>query len=225
MKIENLIKLGGSVTENRSVKELKELGKSIYKNFQSSKNFVIVPGGGVFADFVRKTQDVYGIDDESVHWMAIQAMDQNALLLRNFIPNSYLIDFNTSDFPKKVSNDKLPILNVLQYMRLESTLDKSWDTTSDAIAAEIACQLEVKRLIFVKDIDGVFVKDKFRKEITLDELEQLESSPIDKITPRILLNQNLKVYIVNGLYPKRINELIKEKEDTIATEIICKKVA
>ena len=53
MVIDTVLKIGGSVTENRSINELKELGEIIYEAFQISNNFVIVPGGGIFAMLLK----------------------------------------------------------------------------------------------------------------------------------------------------------------------------
>jgi len=219
MKIDTIIKLGGSITERGTLKQIIQLGKTLSSLFDHRQDFAIVPGGGLFAEFVRETQEKYGLDDEQAHWMAIQAMEQHATLLMKFIPNSYLHDFSSKEFDS-LTFDKLPILRVMKYMRTESDLEKTWNSTSDAIATEIALKIKAKKIVFLKDIDGIVAKDKLVKKITIQELLELKTCPLDNNTPRILLKKNIKAYVINGLIHERIENLLEGKE-IIGTEIVC----
>lgn len=219
MKINTIIKFGGSITERGTLKQIMELGKTLSLQFDRRQDFVIVPGGGLFAEFVRETQEKYNLDDEQAHWMAIQAMEQHASFLQKFMPNSNLYDFSSKDFESLIF-DKLPILRVMKYMRTESVLEKTWNSTSDAIATEIAVKIKAEKLVFLKDIDGINVENKLVKKITVQELLELKTSPLDNITPTILQRNNIKAYIINGLIHDRIENLLEGKE-FIGTEIIC----
>ncbi|TET29049.1 MAG: hypothetical protein E3J70_08105 [Candidatus Heimdallarchaeota archaeon] len=219
MKINTIIKFGGSITERGTLKQIVQLGKTLSSLFDRKQNFAIIPGGGLFAEFVRETQEKYSLDDEQAHWMAIQAMEQHASLLLKFMPNSILHDFASKDFEALIF-DELPILRVMKYMRTESDLEKTWNSTSDAIATEIALKIKAEKIVFLKDIDGVIVKDKLVKKITIQELLELKTSPLDNNTPKILQRKNIKAYIINGLIHYRIENLLEGKE-FIGTEIIC----
>lgn len=219
MKIDTIIKFGGSITERGTLKQIVQLGKTLSSLFDRRQNFAIIPGGGLFAEFVRETQEKYSLDDEQAHWMAIQAMEQHASLLLKFMPNSILHDFASKDFEALIF-DELPILRVMKYMRTESDLEKTWDSTSDAIATEIALKIKAEKIVFLKDIDGVIVKVKLVKKITIQELLELKTSPLDNNTPKILHRKNIKAYIINGLIHDRIENLLEGKE-FIGTEIIC----
>jgi aspartokinase-like uncharacterized kinase len=218
MKIDTIIKLGGSITERGTLKQIIQLGKTLSAKFDIKRDFAIVPGGGFFAEFVRETQKKYALDDEQAHWMAIQAMEQHASLLLKFIPNSRLHDFSVMEFSSLVF-DNLPILRIMKYMKTESDLEKNWNSTSDAIAAEIAMKIQAKRIVFLKDIDGVIAKNRLVKKITIQELQKLKTSPLDENTPKILLKNNIRVFILNGLIHDRIENLLEGKE-FIGTEII-----
>ncbi|MHA1586567.1 MAG: hypothetical protein ACTSUW_04440, partial [Candidatus Heimdallarchaeota archaeon] len=78
MKIDTIIKFGGSITERGTLKQIVLLGKTLSTLFDCKQNFALIPGGGFFAEFVRETQEKYDLDDEQAHWMAIQAMEQHA---------------------------------------------------------------------------------------------------------------------------------------------------
>lgn len=219
MKIDTIIKFGGSITERGTLKQIVHLGKTLSSLFDRKQNFAVIPGGGLFAEFVRETQEKYKLDDEQAHWMAIQAMEQHASLLLKFIPNSNLHDFSSKDFESLIL-DKLPILRVMKYMRTESDLEKTWNSTSDAIATEIAVKIKAKKIVFLKDIDGIIAKEKLVKKITIQELLELKKSPLDNNTPKILQRKNIKAYVINGLIHDRIENLLEGKE-FIGTEIIC----
>ncbi|NPE07921.1 MAG: hypothetical protein GNW80_06550 [Asgard group archaeon] len=219
MKINTIIKFGGSITERGTLKQIVQLGKTLSSLFDCKEDFAIVPGGGLFTEFVRETQEKYDLDDEQAHWMAIQAMEQHASFLMKFIPNSNLHDFSSKDF-NVLTFENLPIFRVMKYMRTESGLEKTWNSTSDAIATEIAIKIMAEKLVFLKDIDGIIVKDKLVKKITVQELLELKTSPLDNITPTILQRKNIKAYIINGLIHDRIENLLEGKE-FIGTEIIC----
>src|SRR5215510_3527159 len=49
---------------------------------------VVVPGGGSFADEVRRTDRRVRLGDSAAHWMAILAMDQYAYLLARLAPGA-----------------------------------------------------------------------------------------------------------------------------------------
>ncbi|MHA1532668.1 MAG: hypothetical protein ACTSR6_11795, partial [Candidatus Heimdallarchaeota archaeon] len=79
---------------------------------------------------------------------------------------------------------------------------------------------KAEKLVSLKDIDGIIVKDKLVKKIAIQELLELKISPLDNNTPKILQRKNIKAYIINGLIRDRIENLLEGKE-FIGTEIIC----
>ncbi len=171
--ITQVVKFGGSLTEKGTIKQISTLGKAIKEAFDENPSFFIVPGGGIFAEDIRIAQQRYGFDDETAHWLAINAMDQHALILHYFIPNSILMDYSELTTLSKKKEQKLsniPILTVSNFMKTISQLKHSWDTTSDAITAEIAANLHISKIIFLKDIDGVIIDDNLIPVITANDL-------------------------------------------------------
>jgi len=215
-----VVKIGGSITEKCSEKHLLELGNMLSKLFKKLKNFVIVPGGAFFVELIRETYKKYNIDEETAHWMAIHAVEQNALFLKKFIPNSDIIKLkNLTSKNFKIS--KLPIVSVLDFTQKYSKLEHTWNSTSDAIASEIAIYLKAKKIIFVKDIEGINVNEILKEKIPINELNQLKTSPIDRNTPKLLTGKKIKAFIVNGFYLERLNDLLLEKENVKAIEFLC----
>lgn len=220
---EYVIKFGGSITENGSIQQIESIGKILAEIYSVKKNFVIVPGGGSFAEEVRKMQNKFHFNDEQAHWMAIYAMEQHALLLQHFIPNSKLIQFSSKQFSDKMNEfqgTQVPIFNVVDFMKNESKLSHDWNSSSDAIASEIASKLNIRKIIFIKDVDGLFIDNLLVEEITLEDLVLLDNSPIDKTAPIILKSNLIKATIINGFYPERIKDLLMFKKEIIGTKIV-----
>ncbi len=111
-----------------------------------SGQILLVPGGGVFADQVRASQQQWHFDDTTAHRMAILAMQQMALLISAFRPEFALLDDLTAI--KKMPRIAIWSPNLTELDR--SDVGASWDITSDSLAAWLAGQLKADELIVVK---------------------------------------------------------------------------
>ncbi|NHK30317.1 MAG: hypothetical protein FK730_03125 [Asgard group archaeon] len=207
-QFDTLIKVGGSISEKDSFEQLRILGQTLNEIYLQHKDIIILGGGGIFAETIRQLQKEMHFSDETAHWMAIYGMEQYALILKEIIPQSHLIDvFQLEKQQKEMEN--LPILKISNFMKKTSNLEHTWNATSDAIACEVAFYLNLKKIIFVKDVDGIFVENKIVSEITVNQLIKLNSSPLDPLTPNLLKRMNLEAYVINGFHPKRIEDCLK----------------
>jgi aspartokinase-like uncharacterized kinase len=110
---------------------------------------VVVPGGGRFADAVRRADRRFRLGDSSAHWMAILAMDQYGHLLADLAPAARLVRSR-----RELAPGRLNVLAPSAWLRRADPLPHSWDVTSDSIAAWFARTLRVRRLVLVKHEDG-----------------------------------------------------------------------
>lgn len=219
--MEAVLKVGGSLAEDpNSLTNLCQELTLLAKNH----SIFIVPGGGKFADAIRKLEETYSLSDMVAHKMAILAMDQYGLFLSDITPDS-----NVSYLLEEISNimnGKLPIFLPSQLMLREDSLEKSWDVTSDTIAAYIAGKVNAQKLVLVTDVDGIFFEDpkknsdtKLVEELSAKELQGWNKrTSVDKILPKMLLRTKIDCYVVNGNYPKRIRSIL-EKKPTICTHV------
>jgi aspartokinase-like uncharacterized kinase len=219
--MEAVLKVGGSLTENPA--SLTSLCQQLSVLAETHK-IAVVPGGGEFADTVRKFDEKYTLSDAVAHKMAILAMDQYGFFLSDITPESYV-----SYSLKEISNSAtgtLPILLPSKLMFREDPLKHSWDVTSDTIAAYIAQLLHAEKLILVTDVDGIFSEDP-KKTLDTKLVEEMSAekllgwnrrTSVDNTLPKMLLKANLDCYVVNGGYPERI-KLILENKKTVCTHI------
>ncbi|HSI45031.1 MAG TPA: hypothetical protein VK950_02540 [Methylophilus sp.] len=155
-----VIKLGGSVTHHDSLLKWLEL----VVRWGDGK-VIIVPGGGVYADAVRQFQQIRAglpdghISDLHAHTLAIYAMDQMARSLVAMLPELALAR-NPLEIAERGWQHRglvwLPSEMALNpELWGDTALPENWETTSDSLAAWLACQLEASHLILVKSDDRV----------------------------------------------------------------------
>jgi aspartokinase-like uncharacterized kinase len=137
------------------------------EQYSANRGGVIVAGGGVFADQVRRLQYDWQFDDRSAHAMAILAMQQMALLLQGLRPQFKLAE-RVADIPGISKTDAITLwLPALTELDADG-VPASWDITSDSLSAWLANKLSADELIVLK----AAVVDKS------DSVEKLVSSKI-----------------------------------------------
>ena len=106
---------------------------------------IVVPGGGEFADVVRKIDKRFNLSaqcftsdgdfrDGSIWFFAFR------------FDNGFLRVNQLENVQKILDLDKLPIFLPSNFMLNNDPLENSWDVTSDSIAAYIASQLHIRKL-------------------------------------------------------------------------------
>jgi hypothetical protein len=167
-----VVKLGGSL-HNRIPDLVPVL-------LASRRPLFIVPGGGTFADEVRK----YRVDDDSAHWMAIASMD----LYGWFIASQGIMATALLRVPDN------PVV-FLPYcsMRQLDPLPHSWEVTSDSIAAWVADMLGLD-LLLLKSVDGILQNGSLIKQVKIP----VKTEAVDPFFIPFVLEKKLKATIING---------------------------
>jgi 5-(aminomethyl)-3-furanmethanol phosphate kinase len=207
--IQNVLKIGGSLGRSQALGALcKEVGR-----LGSQHNLLVVPGGGEFADVVRDCYRRFQLNEITAHRMALLAMDQYGCLLGDLIPDSILVSDLLS--ARTVAKEgRIPILLPATLIIQADPLPHSWQVTSDSIAAWTASLVNASRLILLKVVDGLFTAPSLKSTQVelISEIDQKElaSYPggVDEYLSSLLATVNLETWIINGLYPSRLVELI-----------------
>lgn len=193
-----VVKIGGSVAEyaGRVIHDLKKTGKDI----------LIVPGGWIFADVVRRLE----VDDERAHWMAILGMNIYGTYL-----SRYARTIEPEDF--QFSFEGVRILLPYILMKKYDELPHSWDVTSDSIAIWIAEKIDAEEVVKVTDVDGIYINGKLVDLIKAEELEG--ETCLDAYAPKLLRNYGRDMFICNGLAEGRVKDYIMRGE-ALGTKVI-----
>lgn len=187
-----VLKLGGSLLSSTTLTKFLELAVN-----EGKGQVVIVPGGGVFADQVRLTQQQWQYNDRTAHYMAILAMQQMALLFKGLCPELSVVN-KVSEILSKMQQ------NVVIWSPLADELDAagipaSWDITSDTLAAWLSVQLAIDHLILVKST------------------ERAENSSMDQLSAFGIIDASFADYVRNQALT--IDCISHQQISTLATRL------
>jgi len=147
MKPDIVVKVGGSLYD------LPDLGARLAAWLAELKtaNVVLVPGGGRAADLVRACDRQHNLGEEASHWLALRALTFNAHYLASLLPGSCVIE-NL----EKTDKTSIPILDMhasaTMVERRPDRFPRTWDVTSDSLAAQVAIVGKASELILLKSV-------------------------------------------------------------------------
>jgi dihydroneopterin aldolase len=116
---------------------------------EAAGEFVLVAGGGPFADAVRMAQPKIGFDDVAAHHMALLAMEQFGRALASLNPALVLAD-SLAAIRRVLRARKVPVWSPTRMVLAERDIPASWDVTADSLAAWLAIRIGAKRLLMIK---------------------------------------------------------------------------
>jgi 5-(aminomethyl)-3-furanmethanol phosphate kinase len=111
--------------------------------------FVVVPGGGGFADAVRAAQHRHGFSDHAAHRMALLAMEQYALQLLDLAPALCPAE-SEAEIAASLAADRVALWFPHRMAAADPAIAESWDVAADSLAAWLARRLGARRLVLVK---------------------------------------------------------------------------
>ncbi|MDD1725812.1 MAG: amino acid kinase [Euryarchaeota archaeon] len=176
---------------------------------EAQLDVLVVPGGGPFAETVRRYSD--RINATAAHWMAILAMNQYAFYLA--APGASLVE------DTRALQGGISILLPFKILYESDPLPHSWNATSDSVAGWIAHHLNAN-IVIATDVDGIILGKKLVTRVEAPEL--MEETCVDAFLPKLLNMYNLDCTIVNGQHFQRVIDAIQGR-DTIGTTIIGRK--
>ncbi len=213
----SIVKVGGSIAVQP--KKLRYLCKKL-EALSKENLLIVVPGGGEFADTVRKLDNRFHLSKAASHKMAILGMDQYGLLLADLIPNSTIAK-GLDEATKALKSGKIPVFLPSNMFFTTNPLENSWDVTSDSIALHIASQLDATRVLLITNVDGVCTSDpkqnksfKLIEKISSGELLAInQRTSVDKNLAKMISQMPIDCFVVNGLFPNRIEAVLKKQKD------------
>jgi len=151
-----VVKVGGSLGRRR--RGLAPIMRALAA-VARGRRVLVVPGGGAFADLVRREMKRHGLSEARAHAMALLAMDQYGLVLAAQTPGARPV--TTLAAARRAAADGcLPILLAARLVgeadgRGGARIERSFRMTSDAIAAWVAARVGARRLALLKSVRGL----------------------------------------------------------------------
>lgn len=143
-----VIKVGGSLFNMPDLKN-RVLDWSEAIADESSIN-VWVCGGGAMVDEVRNWQSRHGLDDETAHRISIGLMSQTAELFQSLFINWPLVGDVSQINSVDVKLTPNIVFDCRQWALNNISLKRSWETTSDTIALQLATESGASHLYLLK---------------------------------------------------------------------------
>jgi aspartokinase-like uncharacterized kinase len=174
-----VVKVGGSFCR---YKRLRELAMSLA---QAGGRAVIVPGGGPFADSVRREQVRLGCGDAAAHRMALLAMAQFGTALAD-LSDGLAAAASLPALREALGSRRAPVWLPLHLLDGDPNIAETWEMTSDSLAAWLAVQLGADRLLFVK-------RGRQRRTAALADL--VGKGVLDPLVPSYLARSGMAAYL------------------------------
>jgi aspartokinase-like uncharacterized kinase len=176
---------------------------------QARRRFlVVVPGGGAFADEVRRADRRFALGDSAAHWMAILAMEQYGHLLADLAPGAVVAH------RRDLAPGRLNVLAPAEWLRGADPLPHSWDVTSDSIAAWVAHALGARRLLLVKHADAFIGPARGPRPMAPPVRRRVLAGLSGIVDPYFAraLDPAIACWLARGDSPRRIERLLETGE-------------
>jgi aspartokinase-like uncharacterized kinase len=173
-----VVKLGGSYARFAGLLDL------LSQLQEGAGRTVVVPGGGPFADCIRREQARLKFNDRAAHRMALLAMAQFGYALAGLstaLPPAGSIEMLRG----RMAEGKVPVWLPLELLDGRPDIPEEWSLTSDSLAAWLAERLSAQRLIFVKRVAP--------RSAALSSL--VASGVLDPLVPSFLARSSIEAWI------------------------------
>jgi 5-(aminomethyl)-3-furanmethanol phosphate kinase len=138
-----VLKLGGSLEETGRIAD-------ILTQIQTAKRpLILVPGGGPFADEVRRAQSTQNLSNEAAHRFALLAMHRMAELWIARAPRLTPAE-TIPEIRRALAAHRIPIWLPFRLAANDAFIPRDWSITSDGLAARLAERIGQAQVVLVK---------------------------------------------------------------------------
>jgi aspartokinase-like uncharacterized kinase len=182
-----VVKIGGSLLGSPELARWLEL----FVKFSDGK-VIIVPGGGLFADAVRKAQAQSNINDAVAHKLAVLAMDQFGLLLAGM--NRGLATASSElEIAERTWQHRGIVWLPSKMVLADDSIPQNWQVTSDSLSAWLANKIGAEQLILVKSRQ----LPAYELSCSMPLQKLVEDELIDRQFIDFATGQNYKIWALN----------------------------
>jgi len=143
-----VVKVGGSLFD---LPDMKSRLQNWLTEHDDMPN-VLIAGGGKPVEAIRDFQSAHGIDDSEAHWLSIKMMSATAAMIGSLLPESIVTDDQS-----RLTKQPVTVFDSHSWLKdkyeTDSSLEESWNITSDSIAALVALEFDAQELVLLKSTD------------------------------------------------------------------------
>lgn len=208
-RIKHVVKFGGSLLS------LKDRCRSTIETLVSLANnnhrILVIPGGGPTDKTIEAIDKWANLHPDTHHTACALAQDQTGLILSD---PSFSKQVRACTDLESVSialeESLLAILLPSKIIFALNPFERSWEITSDSMAAWFAWLVRCNEVIVLTDVDGIYRDgainnaNAFIPELTAFELSSMGHTSVDACFAPFILQNNINAWILNGAFPERI---------------------
>lgn len=203
--IDAVVKFGGSLLDDEV--SCRAAISSLVSASDKGYRILVVPGGGPTDNTIEKLDKVYQFASDTHHKACARAQDQTGIIICDNSFSSSLVaceDFEC--VASALDSKKVAVILPSKIIFTMNPFEKTWDITSDAMAAWFAWVANAKKVIIFKSVDGVFEKNNLSNEnfgklierISAKELVNMGSNAVDACVAPFLANKRMNCCIIKG---------------------------
>lgn len=191
-----VVKIGGGLLREQGLSGLRR-GCSEAAEMATRRPVLVVPGGGPFADVVRAVDARVGLSDGVAHALALRAMDQLGVLLRDLMLAEPLTSL--------VAPCGLAVVLAAPAFGERVEVPESWAVTSDSLAVLAAAAVGAEEAVLLKPVAGVLARwpsdEPPLPALTAAELQALQARgggrAVDAYLPEAVRRTGVSVVVRN----------------------------
>ena len=208
-EIDIVIKFGGSLT--RDLELCQRLISNIARLCNSGQRIIVVPGGGRTNKVMEAIDREQSLAGNTTHRACALAQDQTGLLLADPSFSDRLAACKTlASCRSALDCGKAAVLLPSRLLFDLDPIEKTFEVTSDAVAAWLAWLVAARRLVVLTDVDGVFAGGKLGskahliRQVPASRLAAMGHTAIDACAAAFLEARQMDCTILNGNFPDRL---------------------
>ncbi len=199
------LKIGGSTLKDHTIEKCLDLIT------YAEKKILIIPGGGEYANLVRKEQKRLGFDDLTAHNLCILSMIKVSRIIKSLMK----IDVELIKNIKKFSSSTNKSIGIwLPEKEIAESINRhtNWENTSDSLALMVSKKINAEALIIIK---SCVVPERIRHNnffaLNKVEIEWLSDNNIlDKAFPKNFSDCKIPVYLASIQHLEQLELLLRK---------------
>ena len=165
---------------------------------------VVSPGGGAYADFIRRHGEDNMIPDPVTHQQAILSAQQFGHELAWRLAGGEPVN-STHGAMRALADGLVPVFLPGQWLPPQAP--QGWMSTSDTLAAATCHRLGFGGLALLKCVDGVLENGRLLSQATAGQAAQ--AGVVDPVLGK-MIGQRWDVFVLNGMRPERLAALLQD---------------
>ena len=215
------VKLGGSILDQDGATA--GLIPALIE-FAQKYRILILTGGGQAVKRIKANQRSCGTHFYHCWRAGVSYLEANAYLLASY-STQFMVVSSLTDMATGFAARSVGVFAPSGAIVNSLSLVPDWEVTTDSMGLYFASALGARRYVIISDVDGIYERRPEQglcgapiPKLSIDQLEHLPSSKLDRAFTEYFRRHALPTVIVNGRNPERVSAAI-QGEATVGTRI------